>query len=166
MKVIVGAALVAWVFVSPAGADCYGISGPTFRDRFREAGKAGQGIAPRDVDGDHARDCQTVKALINCGIQQGDAVAMVTNRQAMDGYIAQIIAKCAVNRAHTATTSAPTPGQPAPWLADMNKTHSSRTGIEDGVLYCRNILAGIDKPMAPTHPRDCLAWYGESIRRK
>jgi hypothetical protein len=47
----------------------------------------------------------------------------------------------------------------------MNKTRNSRTGIEDGLLYCHNIVAGIEKPRASNHVRDCLAWYGEEIRR-
>jgi len=47
----------------------------------------------------YQHDCQTVKALIDCGLQQRDAVAMVANRSTMNGYIGQIIAKCAMDRA-------------------------------------------------------------------
>jgi hypothetical protein len=38
-------------------------------------------------------------------------------------------------------------------------------GTEDGLLYCHNIVAGNEKPRASSHVPDCLAWYGEEIRR-
>jgi hypothetical protein len=53
----------------------------------------------RNLDGAHANDCQTVKALMDCGVQQANAVALVINRRSTEGYIAQIIARCAVARA-------------------------------------------------------------------
>jgi hypothetical protein len=160
------AMLVGLAIPSTGQSDCYGLREPNALEQMGENIRA-NGTVPRDLRGAYARNCVTIRSLIDCGMQQRDAVAMVVNRQAMEGYIANFIAKCAVARANT--TAAPpapplTPGQPAPWLAEMNKTKSSRTGIEDGVLYCHNIVMGIEKPWAPNHVHDCLAWYGNSIR--
>jgi hypothetical protein len=84
-------ALLAITISAPAvafGAGCYGLPDPTgiffCGDPVRCAA--------------YRRDCETVRSLISCGIQQRDAVAMVVNRRTMDGYIGQIIAKCVVER--------------------------------------------------------------------
>jgi hypothetical protein len=130
---------------SPGHADCYGLHEPNAHEQR----------------GAYARDCEIIQSLISCGMQQRDAVAIVVDRHAMDGYMAQLIAHCATAGA---TVSA-APKQPAPWLAEMNKTRNSRTGIEHGLLYCHNIVAGIERPRASNHVRDCFAWYGEEIRR-
>jgi len=129
---------------SPGGAGCYGLHEPNAHEQR----------------GAYARDCEIIRSLISCGMQQRDAVAIVVDRHAMDGYMAQLIAHCATAR----TTVSAAPKQPARWLAEMNKTRNSRTGIEDGLLYCHNIVAGIEKPRASNHVRDCLEWYGEEIR--
>ena len=94
-------------------------------------------------------------------LEQRDAVAIVVDRHAMQGYMAQLIAQCATANAKAGKARR----QPSPWLAEMNKTRSGVTGIEDGLVYCHNIVAGIEKPRASNHVRDCLAWYGEEIRR-
>jgi hypothetical protein len=126
---------------SPGHADCYGLHEPNAHEQ-RAA---------------YARDCEIIRSLIGCGMQQRDAVAIVVDRHAMDGYMAQLIAHCATAR--TTVSTAPK------WLAEMNKTRNSQTGIEDGLLYCHNIVAGIERPRASNHVRDCFAWYGEEIRR-
>lgn len=106
-------ALVALISAFHAKADCYGIPAPSFGQRLQEASKAGQGLPAKNLSAEHARDCHTAKAVIDCGIQQRDAAVMVMNRQTMDGYIAQIIANCAVARARAATPFTPAlPGQP------------------------------------------------------
>src|SRR5262249_38254294 len=51
-----------WVFVSPAKADCYGIPAPSSGQHLYEASL--QGLPERNLNEAHARDCQTVKALI------------------------------------------------------------------------------------------------------
>ena len=127
-------------------ADCYGLHEPN-------------ALEQRDA---YARDCETIRSLINCGMQQRDAVAIVVDRHAMQGYMAQLIAQCATANEKAAKARR----QPPPWLAEMNKTRSGGTGIEDGLVYCHNIVAGIEKPRAPNHMRDCLAWYGPEIRRR
>jgi hypothetical protein len=129
---------------SPGHADCYGLHEPS-------------ALEQRDA---YARDCETIRSLISCGIKERDAVAIVVDRRAMAGYMADLIAKCAA--AGAKATAAPE--QPPTWLVEMNKTRNSRTGIEDGLLYCHNIVVGIEKPRAPNHVRDCLTWYGEEIR--
>ena len=130
---------------SPGYADCYGLHEPS---AFEQRGA-------------YARDCETIRSLISCGLQQRDAVAIVVDRHAIEGYMEQLVAQCTTARAKTTVA----PEQPPPWLAEMNKTRDSRTGIEDGLLYCHNIIAGIEKPRASNHVHDCLAWYGEEIRR-
>jgi hypothetical protein len=131
----------------PARADCYGLHEPNVLEQ-------------RDA---YARDCETIRSLISCGIKERDAVAIVLDRRAMEGYMAQFIARCATPS--TKATAAPKK-QPPPWLAEMNKTRNSQTGVEDGLLYCHNIVAGIEKPRASNHVRDCFAWYGEEIRKR
>src|SRR6516225_8209852 len=111
---------------STGHADCYGLHEPN-------------ALEQRDA---YARDCETIRSLINCGMQQ-------------------LIAQCATGNAKATKARR----QPSPWLAEMNKTRSGVTGIEDGLVYCHNIVAGIEKPRASNHVRDCLAWYGEEIRR-
>jgi hypothetical protein len=130
---------------STGHADCYGLHEPN-------------ALEQRDA---YARDCETIRSLINCGMQQRDAVAIVVDRRAMAGYMAQLIAQCATGNAKATKARR----QPSPWLAEMNKTRSGVTGIEDGLVYCHNIVAGIEKPRASNHVRDCFAWYGEEIRR-
>jgi hypothetical protein len=130
---------------SPARADCYGLHEPNALEQR----------------GAYARDCETIRSLLSCGIKERDAVAIVLDRRAMDGYMAQLIAHCETAR----TKATAVRKQPPPWLAEMNKTSNSQTGIEDGLLYCHNIVAGIEKPRASNHVRDCFAWYGEEIRR-
>ena len=130
---------------SPGDADCYGLHEPKALEQH----------------GAYARDCETIRSLINCGMQHRDAVAIVVDRHAMEGYMEQLVAQCTTARAKTTVA----PEQPPPWLAEMNKTRSGGTGIEDGLVYCHNIVGGIEKPRASNHVRDCLAWYGEEIRR-
>jgi hypothetical protein len=79
------AAILACVMLLPSAshADCHGF-----------------------INGAQARDCETVKSLIGCGIQQRDAVDLVSNRPLTEVYIARIIAKCAVASANTAATLA------------------------------------------------------------
>ena len=99
------AAIVLAVAVLPSAGnadDCYGLAAPTFADHLQESERAKLGFAPKDLDGAHARDCQTVKALIDCGMQQRDAVAIVVDRHAKEGYMADLIAKCSA-----ATAKAP-----------------------------------------------------------
>jgi hypothetical protein len=127
---------------SPGRADCYGLHEPNALEQRRA----------------YARDCETIRSLISCG--ERDAAAIVVDRHAMEGYMAQLIAQCETARAKAIASRK----QP-PWLAEMNKTRNSQTGIEDGLHYCHNIVAGIEKPRASNHVRDCLTWYGEEIRR-
>ena len=56
--------------------------------------------------------------------------------------------------------------EPPAWLAERNLSKSSAAGIEDGELYCQNVVAGTEKPEKPNHVRDCLAWYGNRIRQR
>jgi hypothetical protein len=80
----------------------------------------------------------------------------------MEGYIAQLIAQCATASANA--TKAPKK-QPPPWLAELNKTRNNQTGIEDGLVYCHNIVAGIEKRSAEPCARLSRVWYGQEIRR-
>ena len=89
---------------SPGYADCYGLHEPS---AFEQRGA-------------YARDCETIRSLINCGMQQRDAVAIVVDRHAMQGYMAQLIAQCATANEKAAKARR----QPPPWLAEMNKTRS------------------------------------------
>jgi hypothetical protein len=130
---------------SSGHADCYGLHEPKALEQSRT----------------YARDCETIRSLISCGIKERDAVAIVVDRHAMEGYMARLIAQCEAARSKAIAA----PEQPPPWLAEMNKTRNTKTGIEDGLSYCHNIVAGIEKPRASNHVRDCLAWYGEEIRR-
>ena len=56
--------------------------------------------------------------------------------------------------------------EPPAWLAERNLGKSSTTGIEDGELYCHNVVNGTQKPEKPNHVRDCLEWYGNRIRQR
>ena len=69
------------------------IATPTFGDHLASAGTAMRGGHPSNLDGAHARDCLTVKALVDYGMQRRDAVGMVMNRRTMEGYVAEFIAK-------------------------------------------------------------------------
>jgi hypothetical protein len=81
-------ATAVFAAAGPALADCYGISGPSAGERMR--------ALQRNLDAAHADDCQTVKALMDCGISQANAVALVISRPSAEDSIAQIITKCAL----------------------------------------------------------------------
>ena len=91
---------------SPGYADCYGLHEPSALEQR----------------GAYARDCETIRSLISCGLQQRDAIAIVVDRHAMEGYMEQLVAQCTTARAKTTVA----PEQPPPWLAEMNKTRNSR----------------------------------------
>ena len=78
------------------------------------------------------RDCETVKALIGCGVELRDAVTMVANRRSTEVYIVQIIAKCAVARANAAARPA-APNAPPVDAHDWNSRVFS-FGYHAGVL--------------------------------
>ena len=77
--VITGLAIIP----SAGYADCYGLHEPNELEQ-RAA---------------YVRDCETIRSLISCGVQQADAVAIVVDRRAMEGYMDQFIASCATARA-------------------------------------------------------------------
>ena len=117
------AAILACVMLLPSAsrADCHGF-----------------------FNGAQARDCETVKSLIGCGIQQRDALDLVSNRPLTEVYIARIIAKCAVAGANTAATLA----APNPPLVDANDRNSRvfSMGHHAGVLrwsqeHCNGFVA-------------------------
>jgi hypothetical protein len=91
---------------------------------------------------------EAIRSLISCGMQQRDAVAIVVDRHAMEGYMAQLTARCTTARVKATAA----PEQPPPWLAEMNKTRNIRTGIEDGLLLLPQRRRG-DREAAGVEPR-------------
>jgi len=119
------AAILACVMLLPsashADADCHGF-----------------------FNGAQARDCETVKSLMGCGIQKRVAVDLVSNRPLTEVYIARIIAKCAVASANTAGTLA-APNAPPVDANDRNSRVFSM-GHHAGVLrwsqeHCNGFVA-------------------------
>ena len=95
-------------------------------------------------NGAQARDCETVKSLMVCGVQQRDAVDLVSNRPSTEVYIARIIAKCALASANAAATLA-APNAPPVDANDWNSRVFSM-GYHAGVLrwsqdHCNGFVA-------------------------
>jgi hypothetical protein len=96
-------------------------------------------------NGAQARDCETVKSLMGCGIRQRDALDLVSNRPLTEVYIARIIAKCAVASANTAATPA-APNAPPPADANDRNSRVFSMGHHAGVLrwsqeHCNGFVA-------------------------
>jgi hypothetical protein len=64
-------------------------------------------------NGAQARDCETVKSLMGCGVQRRDAIGLVANLPSTEVHIVQLIAKCAMASANAAATRAAPNAPPA-----------------------------------------------------
>jgi hypothetical protein len=95
-------------------------------------------------NGAQARDCETIKSLMGCGVQRRDAVALLANRPSTEVYIVQLIAKCAMASANAAATRA-APNAPPVDSHDRGSRVFSM-GYHAGVLrwsqdHCNGLVA-------------------------